>query len=119
MKEPQKDRNNSGAYSLIITTTNDRDEAKRIAELLVKKGAAACVSISSPVNSIYKWEGRIEVENEFMLFVKTVKQNYSIIETLIKENHSYEVPEIITLPIENGEENYLNWLAGNSQIEKS
>ena len=117
MKEPkpQKGRNNNGAFNLIITTTNDRQEAKRIADLLVEKGAAACVSISSPVTSVYKWKGKVETEDEFMLFIKTLAQNYPIVEKLIRENHSYEVPEIVAIPIDKGEVTYLKWLAENSQ----
>lgn len=86
-----------------------------MAELLVKERAAACVSVSSPVLSVYRWQENIESEKEVMLFIKTTAANYQKVERLITENHSYEVPEIIAMPIVDGEEKYLRWMADNTR----
>ncbi len=103
-------------FILIISTANSLDEAEKMAELLVKEKTAACVSISSPVLSVYQWRDNVETEKEVMLFIKTVEGNYQKVERMILENHSYEVPEIIALPIVNGEEKYLRWLRDNSKV---
>jgi periplasmic divalent cation tolerance protein len=115
MKKAEKTHNNSGEFSLIISTIGDRQEAARLADLLVSQQVAACVSISSPVYSVYTWQGKIEHAEEFMLFIKAPARNYPLVEKLILEHHSYEVPEIIALPIVEGEKNYLEWLTGNSR----
>lgn len=104
-----------GKFVLILTTTHDKNEAKKLADIIVDAGAAACVSISSPVTSVFTWKGKVETEDEFMLFIKTAVKNYSLVEKLIQDNHSYEVPEIVSLPIENGETSYLQWMAENSR----
>ena len=102
----------------MISTASNADEAKKLADLLVGQQAAACVSISSPVTSVYRWKSSVETEQEVMLFIKTVAANYKTVEKLIRQNHSYEVPEIITLPIISGEEKYLQWISDNTKIEK-
>lgn len=102
-------------FILIISTANNSDEAKKLAELIVKEQAAACVSVSSPVLSVYRWKSNVETEKEVMLFIKTVKNNYQRVEQLIIKNHSYEVPEIIALPITQGEERYLQWILDNTK----
>jgi len=100
-------------FIVILTTTNELKEAKKIAEFLVNKRAAACVSISSQVLSIYQWKGKVEIEEEFMLFIKTIRDNYSLVESIIQELHSYEVPEIVAFPIEFAEKEYSLWLEQN------
>ena len=112
--EEQEKINSKKEYLLIITTVNNADEAVKLSELLVKEQAAACVSISSPVTSVYTWKGNVETEKEVMMFIKTVKENYKNVEKLILENHSYEVPEIIALPVTGGEEKYLQWVSNGS-----
>ncbi|MCK4763290.1 MAG: divalent-cation tolerance protein CutA [Candidatus Aminicenantes bacterium] len=110
--ELQQDGKSKGReeFILIVTTVGKPDEAEKLAGMLVKERKAACVSISSPVKSVYRWQGNVEVEAEIMLFIKTVKANYQKVEQLIRENHSYDVPEIIALPIVQGEVKYLQWL---------
>jgi periplasmic divalent cation tolerance protein len=114
----QKTKGNSieKEFILVISTAKNPDEASRLAELLVKEEAAACAAVSSPVMSVYRWKGNIETEQEVMLFIKTVKDNYNLVERLIRENHSYEVPEIIALPIIQGEEKYLQWMIDNTVV---
>jgi periplasmic divalent cation tolerance protein len=101
-------------FILVITTTNSLDEAKSLADLIVKRRMAACVSISSPVLSVYKWQDKIEHEDEFMLFIKTVKTCYIPLETLIRDTHSYELPEIIALQLSEIDDSYARWLLQNS-----
>ena len=101
-------------FILVITTTNSLKEAKTLADLIVKRSLAACVSISSPVLSVYKWQDKIEHEDEFMLFVKTIQSSYSPLEVLIREHHSYDVPEIIALPLSEIEDSYSRWILQNS-----
>lgn len=102
--------NSKEEFVLIITTANKVEEAEKLAALLVEEQKAACVSISSPVKSVYRWQGNVEIEPEIMLFIKSLKTNFREIEQLILENHSYDVPEIIAIPIVQGENKYLSWL---------
>jgi periplasmic divalent cation tolerance protein len=117
MKPREKINHKNSDFILVITTTSELAEAKKIAEFLVNKKAAACVSISSKVLSIYKWKGKAEMEEEFMLFIKTIRDNYSLVESIIQEIHSYEVPEIMAIPIEFAEKDYSLWLKQNSMLE--
>lgn len=114
MKETKKQERNNQDFILIISTVNNIGEAEKLAALLVKERAAACVSFSSPVTSVYRWRENVEVEREVMLFIKTIYGNYKKVEELILENHIYEVPEIICLPIINGHEKYLDWVTDNT-----
>ena len=96
-------------YSLIISTFPDKDSAKKTARLLLEQRLAACVQIL-PIESIYSWQGKICEDAEFILFIKTNTALFEKVAALIKSHHSYEVPEIIQLPITDGLPEYLNWL---------
>mgnify|MGYP002681527606 CR=1 FL=1 len=96
-------------YCIILTTTGSLEEAARLAELLVSHRLAACVQFF-PITSCYHWQGKIQKESEYLLFVKTAAQLYSDVEKTILENHSYEIPEIIQIPIDRGLELYLGWM---------
>ena len=101
----------AGADSIIVLiTTGSEEEAHRIAQLLVKKKKAACVNIVPTVDSVFRWKGRVDSARESLLLVKTRASLLSEIISLVKEAHSYEVPEIIALPIVGGSEEYLKWL---------
>ena len=115
MNRDTDNNNNKQEFVLIISTTNNPDEAEKLAGLLVGERVAACVSISSPVTSIYRWQNNVEREQEIMLLIKTVKDKYEDVKKLILKNHSYEVPEIIMLPIIRGEEKYLQWIIDNTK----
>ena len=96
---------------LQITTTTDTEElAMQIAEKLVEKKIAACVQISGPITSIYEWKGKIENAEEWYCVIKTRKNLYQKVEEAIKALHPYEVPEIIALPILEGNKAYLDWI---------
>ena len=95
---------------IVLITAGSEEEAHRIAELLVKEKKAACVNIVPRVDSLFWWEGKLDSASESLLLVKTKASLFPEIVELVKRTHSYEVPEIITLPITAGSEDYLNWL---------
>jgi periplasmic divalent cation tolerance protein len=95
---------------LVLTTTSSQEEARRIANALVERRLAACVNIVSKIDSIYRWKGKVEEAQEFLLLIKTTESAVENLRDAIQELHSYEVPECIVLPIESGSERYLNWI---------
>jgi periplasmic divalent cation tolerance protein len=95
---------------IALITTSREEEAHKIAELLVKEKKAACVNAVPGVQSLFWWEGKIESARETLLLVKTKASLFPEIVELVKRAHSYEVPEIIALPIIAGNEDYLKWL---------
>jgi len=96
-------------YSIVITTYPDKESAKRIAKLLVDRHLAACVQML-PVESVYSWQGEVCGENEITLHIKSKTALFEKIASLIRENHSYELPEIIQVPITGGSADYLKWI---------
>ena len=100
-------------YCLLITTCSDADFAEKLAESVVVEKLAACVNIVNGVKSVYQWQQKIEVGQELLLIIKTKRQLIELVENKLKELHPYELPEIITVPIEAGSSEYLNWLAEN------
>jgi periplasmic divalent cation tolerance protein len=96
---------------LILCTCPDKDTAKKLAYLLVSKKLAACVNILPGVTSVYSWEGEIESVQEQLLLIKSNKENYQTLETMLFKHHPYEVPEIIAVPIERGLPEYLDWIS--------
>ncbi len=98
---------------VVQTTTPTKDEAKNIAALLVKKQLAACVQIVK-IDSIYVWEDQLCDDSEHLLLIKTKKVLFDQIQREIKENHSYDVPEIIACDISNGSKEYLQFIEGNT-----
>jgi periplasmic divalent cation tolerance protein len=96
---------------VILTNCASRKEAQKIAHVLVEKRLAACVNaVASPVESIYRWKGKLETAKEFPLIIKTSRAKFAAVERAIREIHSYDVPEIIALPIVEGSRAYLSWL---------
>lgn len=94
----------------IRTTAGTIAEAEALAAALVENRLAACVQIVGPAKSIYSWEGKVETAEEFMLLVKTSSERYRAVESEIRRLHTYQVPEILAVPVEQGFEAYLNWL---------
>ena len=94
-------------------TTATKTEAVKIAKSLLKEQLIACTNILGPMQSLYRWKGRIENATEFLLLCKTTKTNVSAAKNLIVKLHSYECPCIISLPIEDGNEEYLEWIKGS------
>jgi periplasmic divalent cation tolerance protein len=97
-------------FILVISTVPNEEEGKAIAEKLVTERLAACVNLSSSVQSLYRWQGSISTDSEFMLFIKTRNDLYSKLEQRIRELHSYDVPEIIGIPVCQGSQSYLEWI---------
>jgi len=95
---------------LVLVTCGSEEEALRISNGLVAEQLAACVNLISPVRSIYRWEGKIWDEKEWLLIIKTHKKKFDELEKKVKSLHSYSVPEIIALPIIEGSSSYLEWL---------
>ena len=106
---------------LLVTNMPDRDSAQRMAHLLIERHAAACVSIMSECNSVYRWEGKVEEANEVPLLIKTTRAAYKRAEELIRSHHPYELPEIIAVSVVAGLPAYLNWVVGevSSHTSKS
>lgn len=100
-------------YTLLISTVGPREEAQKIARELVERKLAACVNIVGPIESIYSWEGNIDTAQEFMLLIKTEGTRFDEISSALKELHSYTVPELIQVPIENGLPAYLDWISSS------
>ncbi len=96
-------------FGVVLVTANSEAEAVTIAKSLVEYKLAACVSLS-PIRSIYTWQGEIHYESEWQLLIKTDLAKFEALKTKIQELHSYEVPEIIAIPIVAGSEAYLNWI---------
>ena len=95
---------------VVLVTCGSEEEALKIANALVEGHLAACVSLVSPIRSIYRWEGKIWDEKEWLLIIKTQKERFEELEKKVKSVHSYSVPEIISLPVGEGSLPYLNWL---------
>jgi periplasmic divalent cation tolerance protein len=95
----------------VVTTVGKQDEARRIADALVERRLAGCVHIAGPVESVYRWQGKIETATEWQCWIKTRLEHYEAVEAAIRELHSYEVPEILVLPVIAGSASYLKWLA--------
>lgn len=94
----------------ISTTTETKEQAQEIAKYLVEQKLAACVQISGPIESTYRWKGNVETAGEYLCLVKTLASLFKKVESAIKKLHPYETPEIIAIPIVKGSKEYLNWL---------
>ena len=95
---------------VVLTTAGSPEEARRIAHALVERRLAACVTVSSPVQSVYRWKGEIETAQEHQLVIKTTEAAFSRLRQALAELHSYEVPECILIRIEDGSAEYLKWI---------
>jgi len=100
-------------FALISTTTDNSEEAEKICNLLVEQRLAACVQKVGPIRSTYLWRDAVERTEECLLLIKTREALFERVKELIRTNHSYDVPEILMVPITGGSEDYLEWLDGN------
>ncbi len=97
---------------VVLVTCGNSTEAGRIARALVKRRLAACVNVlGAGVRSTYRWKGRVETAREHLLLIKTAKRKLRALRTAVERLHSYDVPEVIALPIVAGSPDYLRWLA--------
>jgi len=96
---------------LVITNCPDEESANAIALAVIEARLAACVNILPRVQSIYRWQGKVESTSEIPLLIKSTAAAYSALEALICERHPYDVPEIVAVPLSHGLPAYLNWVA--------
>ena len=95
---------------LVCLVTAPRDDADRIAEILVERGLAACCNVIDSVTSYFKWEGKLEKDKEALLVIKTTRAASKELVSLVSEIHPYELPEVILLQVSDGLEGYLKWV---------
>jgi periplasmic divalent cation tolerance protein len=102
------------AALLVLTNVPERAAAERLADMLVERQLAACVSILAPCRSVYRWKGAVQHDEEHPMLIKTTAERYAALEAALRAAHPYELPEIIAVPIERGLPAYLEWLAGET-----
>jgi periplasmic divalent cation tolerance protein len=95
---------------IVLTTAGSEEEARKIARHLVENQLAACVNLVPRVESIYRWQGKVESAAEWLLLIKTTARSFPAVRDAVGKLHSYEVPECIMLSIEDGSALYLQWL---------
>jgi periplasmic divalent cation tolerance protein len=98
------------SYVQVTTTTETKEQAQTIAQHLVEAKLAACVQITGPITSIYRWKQKVENAQEWLCIIKTTDKLYAAVEATIKSLHSYETPEIIAVSIIKGSKEYLKWI---------
>jgi periplasmic divalent cation tolerance protein len=102
---------------VVLTTVEKQEDGARLARLLVERQLAACAQVLAPMISIYRWRGEVEQSGEVLLLIKTTSAVYRELEEAIKQNHPYETPEIIALPVETGSNDYLSWLDNSIKFD--
>lgn len=102
---------NSERFQLVLTTAGSEEQARAIAQALVERRLAACVTILTQACSVYRWEGKVQEEHEKLLLIKSSERLFPRLRDAIRELHSYEVPEILALPVQSGDKPYLDWLS--------
>jgi len=95
---------------VVLVTSASVEESRKIATYLVEERLAACVNITPPIESVYRWEGKIAHDQEYQLFIKSTDELFPEIRAAIAKLHSYQTPEIICLPVVDGAPGYLRWL---------
>ena len=103
-------------YIVVFVTTKDEEEANTIAQKLLQEKLIACANIINNIKSIFSWQGKIDRADEALLILKSQQKFFSKLVKAVKSVHSYDVPEIIALPIMEGSEDYLNWIKTETQI---
>lgn len=97
-------------YIVVFVTVGNKKEAKKISQKILERKLAACVNIVPSISSYYWWKGKVDSSKEVLLIIKTKKELFNKLKNSIKKIHSYSIPEIIALPIEFGNSEYLNWI---------
>jgi len=95
---------------VVLVTCSSAEEAGKIASAIVEQRLAACANIVPGIRSVYRWEGKVQDDQETLLIIKTTRERFVALRAAIEKLHSYSVPEIIALPIVEGAEKYLNWI---------
>ncbi len=99
-------------YRIVFSTASSEEEAKKIAKEAVEKKLAACVNIVPRITSIYRWKDEVVEDSEVLMIFKTIGHELTALERLVKELHSYEIPEFVSIKIDEGSEEYLRWIDG-------
>ena len=98
-------------HVVVLITTGTLKDRRKTAQVLVADHLAACVNIISPIESVFRWQGQIQQERESLLVVKTIRERVAPLTQRVRELHSYQVPEVIALPISAGSSDYLRWIS--------
>ncbi len=107
----------SGGWILVFITASNHREAEELSRSIINERLAACINIIDNVRSLYRWMGRVEDSRESLMIIKTRIEKMPRLIKLVKEKHSYEVPEIIAVPILAGSPEYLRWLDENTLMK--
>jgi len=102
---------------VVLSTCSSEEEAERLARTLVERRLAACVNVVPGVRSFYRWKGAIESAGEWLLLVKSSRAQFAELRSALERAHSYEVPEVLALPVVEGAPNYLEWMAASLRPE--
>jgi periplasmic divalent cation tolerance protein len=100
---------------VVFSTCGSGEEAERLARKLIDERLAACVTVVTPVRSFYRWQGVVEEAAEWLLVIKTSRELFSNLRQSLESAHSYQVPELIALPVVEGAPNYLAWMTSELQ----
>ena len=95
---------------IVLSTAGSEEEARKIAHYLVENQLAACVNIVPQIQSVYRWQGKVESAREWLLLIKTTADKFDDVRDAIREVHSYDLPECIAIAIEDGSTDYLEWI---------
>ncbi len=95
---------------VVLVTAPNSEEAERLASQLVEQRLAACVNVAGPIRSIYEWEGKTEHSEEWLLIAKTSRARFAALRDFVEHHHSYQVPEVLALPVQEGSPPYLAWV---------
>ena len=101
----------AGTFVVVLVTTGSAEEGRRIGRAMVEERLAACVNVVGPIRSIYRWEGAVEEADEHLLVIKARAADVPALTARVRVLHSYDVPEVVALPLTGGSEAYLAWLA--------
>ena len=102
---------------VVLSTCASEQEAERLARMLVDRRLAACVSVVPGVQSFYRWQGAVESAAEWLLLAKSSRALFPALSSALEQEHSYDVPEVLALPVVAGAEKYLNWMLSNLRTE--
>ncbi|MEV0677594.1 divalent-cation tolerance protein CutA [Actinosynnema sp. NPDC050436] len=106
-------------HVVVITTTDSEDGAAALARAVVAARLAACVQISAPVRSVYRWDGEVRDDREWQLWVKTAYDRLDELTDFIRANHTYDTPEVLALPVLGGSPDYLDWVTAQTRQERT
>ncbi len=115
MSDQELNQSNPNQIAMVLTTTDSQAVAEAIANELISNKLAACVQIDGPIKSVYVWEDQLESSQELRLSIKTTQAKVAEIVESIKTLHNYELPQILSIPISGGNDDYLKWVAAHIQ----